>query len=69
MKEVRAFLDGPITYAFFKAQVFKKVDEFPGLLEVASIYFSELGLVDQAMYPADPSRLAGSTSQTPGGLI
>lgn len=53
LEEIRALLENPITYSLFKAKVILKVDTYPGLLEVASVYFSELGMVDKTIYAAD----------------
>ena len=59
MKEIRAILDNPVSYAFFKVGVYEKVDLYPGLLEVASVYFSELGGLTQIMYRTDRDILIG----------
>lgn len=53
LSEIDALLKYPISYAAFKAGVYEKVDAFPGLIEVASIYFSELGLLSQDILQAD----------------
>jgi hypothetical protein len=63
MKEIRAVLDNPVSNAFFKAQVYLKVDTYPGLLEVASAYFSELGSLTQMMYAEDRRLLVGFLDQ------
>uniref|UniRef100_A0A6H2A4Q1 Uncharacterized protein n=1 Tax=viral metagenome TaxID=1070528 RepID=A0A6H2A4Q1_9ZZZZ len=63
MKDIRAILDNPISYAFFKTEVYKHVDAYPGLLEVASIYFAELGAVSKMMYAADRKILIGWLNQ------
>ena len=53
MKEIRGLLDGPVSYTAFRSGVFTIVDKYPGVLEVASIYFSQLTGNTQTMYPAD----------------
>ena len=59
MKEIRAILDNPVSYAFFKAGVDEKVALYPGLLEIATVYFSELGGLTQIMYRTDRDILIG----------
>lgn len=59
LMEIRVFLDNPISYAAFKAHVYEQMDAYPGLLEVATVYFSELGENTMIMFKADRDLLAG----------
>ena len=59
MRDIRAILDNPVSYAFFKTGVDARVAFYPGLLEIATVYFSELGGVTQIMYRTDRDILIG----------
>lgn len=59
MQEIRSILDNPVSYAFFKSGVYEKVKAYPGLIEVAEIYFEELGAKTQIMYRVDRDILTG----------
>lgn len=53
LEELRDILENPVSYAWFKGQVYLRVDQYPGLLEVATVYFSELGSLSRIMYASD----------------
>lgn len=53
LTEIRSALDNPISYVVFKNLVYDKVDSYPGLLEVASAYFSILGTNTENILPTD----------------
>lgn len=59
MKELRSVLNDPISYALFKAKVDESIRAYPGLIEVASIYFAELGGITDNMYLDDRNLLKG----------
>ena len=59
LKEFRSALDQPITYLAFKTLLYDKMDQYPGLIEVATIYFEQLGNIQEIMYPKDRELLAG----------
>lgn len=42
LKELKAFLENPISWAMLYAEVHAKIEEFPGLLEIAEGYFQVL---------------------------
>lgn len=59
LREIRAILDDPVSYAVFTAQVYLKVESYPGLLEVATSYFSILGANPNIIQVADQDMLKG----------
>lgn len=59
LTELLAILDNPVSYAFFKSEVYLRVEEYPGLLEVATSYFSILGASTDIMYRADRFMIKG----------
>lgn len=59
MNELRAVLDNPVSYAFFRANIYEKINAYPGLLDIASVYFNELENVTQIMYSEDQDLLKG----------
>ena len=59
MTELRDILDDPITYVTFKVEVYKRMEKYPGLIEVATVYFDELGGMAKEIYPIDRKLLVG----------
>ncbi len=62
-KELRAVLNDPVSYAFFKAKVDEKMARYPGLIEVAVVYFNELSALDDVMFTGDKLLLIGWMDQ------
>ena len=59
MKEIRSLLaDDLITYAAFKTGIYERMDRYPGLLQVATAYVSDLGALKQRMFPVDRKLLS-----------
>lgn len=54
--DLRAILDNPVSYAFFRLQVLDRVAKYPELILVAQQYFDEL-TTGQIMYKADRQML------------
>jgi len=59
MKEIRAILDNPVSYAYFKGQIDQRLSQYPGLLQVAEAFFDTLGAQTQIMYRTDRDILIG----------
>jgi len=53
LEHLKQVLDNPVSYAFFASDVLGKVEKYPGLLEVAKIYFDQLATNTQVMFAAD----------------
>jgi len=58
-KQIRKSLELPITYDYFTSSVYEKFNRYPGLLEIAMIYFQPFSSLNIPMYQRDRQLLAG----------
>ena len=63
MKELKLFMADPVTYAAFKAEVYLKMDKYPGLLLVAELYLGQFSGLNQPIYAADRTLIIGWLDQ------
>ena len=68
VQALRSILDNPVSYVYFRDEVYRYVNAYPGLLEVATAYFNDIGSLTQVMYAKDRAILSEFLDQQIQGL-